>query len=117
MAKNLVAPVTSLSAAGAAGAGAVVDFGEVCHSVTFEVSGSAGITAGAVQFMGSTDGATYVVMGTPTLGGGGAAANPLTVAASTNYLVSFNGIALRFFRVDVSTAFTGGTVSAKVMGL
>lgn len=109
------AAVTSLSAA-TTGTGTVADFGSACQSVTFQVVGSAGISAGAVQFLGSIDGVTFTVLGTPTLAGGGTAANPLTVAASTSYLMSYQGVAIRYFRCDVSTNFTGGTVTAKIMG-
>jgi hypothetical protein len=105
----------TLNAASAQGAGTPIDFGNANQSVTFQVVGSSGITAGAVQFMGSVDGVTYTSLGTPSSGGGGTAANPLTVAASTSYLMSYNGIAVRWLRCDVSTAFTGGTVTVKVM--
>jgi hypothetical protein len=97
------------------GTGTPIDFGNANQSVTFQVVGSAGISAGAVQFMGSVDGVTYTTLGTPTLGGGGTAANPLTVAANTSYLMSYNGIAIRYLRCDVSTNITGGSVTAKVM--
>jgi hypothetical protein len=100
--------------AAASGTGTAIDFGSASLAVTFQVVGSAGISAGAVQFMGSLDGVTYTPLGTPTLAGGGTAANPLTVAANTSYLMSYNGIAVRYLRCDVSTNFTGGTVTAKV---
>lgn len=108
-----VTPGTSLNAA-TTGTGTVVDFGSASLAATFQVVGSAGITAGAVQFMGSIDGVTFTPLGTPTTAGGGTAANPLTVAANTSYLMSFNGVAIRYLRCDVSTNFTGGTVTAKV---
>lgn len=112
--EGAVTPGTSLTAASAVAPGTVIDFGSASLAATFQVVGSAGITAGAVQFMGSIDGITFTPLGTPTTAGGGTAANPLTVAASTSYVMSFNGVAIRYLRCDVSTAFTGGTVTAKI---
>lgn len=123
MAKNLVAPVLSLSAATTTAAVPVVaDIGEFCRSVTFQVVASAGTTAGAVTFQGSIDGATYVPLtaaavigqtGGPTLTNG-----VLSFTAASTALVSLgsNTSAIRYFQAIVSTNITGGNVTVKIMG-
>lgn len=109
-----VTPGTSLTAA-TTGTGVVIDFGSASLAATFQVVVTGTVTAGAVQFMGSVDGVTFTPLGTPTTAGGGTAANPLTLTTNGTFLMSFNGIAVRYFRCDVSTTITGGaTVTAKI---
>lgn len=105
---------TTLTAA-TTGTGTVIDFGSASLAATFQVVVTGTVTAGAVQFMGSVDGTTFIPIGTPTLGGGATAANPLTLTTNGTFLMSYNGLAIRYFRCDVSTTITGGaTVTVKV---
>lgn len=84
------------------------------QSFYVEVVASSGISAGAIVFEGSNDNANF----TPMAYVDGAAASAstftgatITVAASTFRF--FQGpVTFRYFRVRISTAFVGGTVSA-----
>jgi hypothetical protein len=83
------------------------------RSFWVQVNGSSGISAGAVVFEGSNDNVNFTVV--PYVDGaaitGVAAAAGITVAASTSRF--FQGpIPFRYFRLRISTAFTGGTISA-----
>jgi hypothetical protein len=73
------------------------------------ILGSAGITAGAIVPEQSNDGTTWMV---PTYYSqtAGVFSSVRTIAASTEYF--FQGpLYMRYFRIRISTAFTGGTVS------
>ena len=84
------------------------------HSFYVQVNASSGISAGAIIFEGSNDNSNFVTLGyvdsaSPT--SGSTAATAVTIAASTQRF--FEGrLTYRYFRVRVSTAFVGGTVSA-----
>lgn len=105
---------TTLSAA-TSGQGTAIDFGSASSSATFQVVTTAGITAGAVQFMGSIDGTTFTPLPTATsFGGAGSNANPYTLTANGSAMFHYNGLAVRYLRCDVSTTVTGGTVTVKV---
>jgi len=73
------------------------------------ILGSAGITAGAIVVEQSNDGTNWMV---PTFYSNsvGVFSSARTIAASTEYF--FQGpLYMRYFRIRISTAFTGGTVS------
>jgi len=73
------------------------------------ILGSAGITAGAIVPEQSNDGTTWMV---PTFYSNSVSvfSSARTIAASTEYF--FQGpLYMRYFRIRISTAFTGGTVS------
>ncbi|MCV7255710.1 hypothetical protein H7J86_26445 [Mycobacterium hackensackense] len=86
------------------------------RSFYVQVTGTAGITAGAIVFEGSNDGVTnWVVL--PYVDGaaatGNATAAGVTIAAGTTRFLQ-GAIPYRYFRVRISTAFTGagGSISA-----
>lgn len=112
--------VTLLSAATNTATGTVADALETAVGGTFQLVTGGTPTAGAVTFLGSIDGVTYTPLtgatlvgqtGSPTLTNG-----VLTMTAATQALVSLgtSNSAIRFFRADVTTNMTGGTVSVKV---
>jgi hypothetical protein len=73
------------------------------------ILGSAGITAGAIVPEQSNDGTNWMI---PTFysNSAGVFSSVRTIAASTEYF--FQGpLYMRYFRIRISTAFTGGTVS------
>lgn len=86
------------------------------HSVAVQVVGTAGISAGAVQFEQTND-TTAAPSGSVASVVESAVATadpftgPVTIAASTARIFEAP-ITARYFRVRVSTAFTGGTVQA-----
>jgi len=84
------------------------------HSFYVQVNGSSGISAGQIVFEGSNDNTTFTTL--PYVDGASASAAfftgaAVTIAASTSRF--FQGpLTYRYFRVRISTAFAGGTVSA-----
>jgi hypothetical protein len=96
---------TSLSGVSALGAGAAMD-GGVCHANhTLVVTTSVGVTVGVVQLQGSLDGVTWFNLpGTSSV---------TTTTPSTTTTVAVN-CAARMIRANVTTAITGGTVTAVV---
>lgn len=84
------------------------------HSFYVQVNASAGISAGAIQMQGSNDNVNF----TPMAYVDGAAASAAaftgaasTVAASTSRFYQ-GPLTYRYFKVVITTAFVGGTVSA-----
>jgi hypothetical protein len=98
-------PGLSLTAASAVGAGAVVDNGGCFSQHTLVVTTSAGVTAGAVQLQGSLDTVNWFNLGSPV---------STATAATTFPAVVVSDQPVRFLRGNVTTAITGGTVSAVV---
>jgi hypothetical protein len=79
------------------------------NKFSMRVLGSAGITAGAITIEESNDGAVWTI---PTFYNNAVSvfSSARTIAASTEYY--FQGpLSMRYFRVRISTAFTGGNVS------
>lgn len=111
-----VTPGTSLSAVSALTTGTVVDFGSGSLAATFQLNVSGTVTAGAVTFLGSVDGTTFQNLGVAQLASSGVtAANPFTVTTNLNALFHYTGMAIRYFRADVTTGVTGGaTVTVKI---
>jgi hypothetical protein len=99
-----IAPQTSLSAVSAVGAGTALDGAVVRANAVITVTTSAGVTAGAVALQGSLDGVNFVNLGSAIS----------TTAASTTYTAVATNVFMRYVRAAVTTAITGGTVSASV---
>lgn len=93
----------TLTAQSATGAGTVADFGSAKQQVTLAVTASAGVSAGAVALEVSQDNTNWF-RGTPA-----------TQSAPGVTQVNQGG-AWRYARANVTTAITGGTVSATLMG-
>jgi hypothetical protein len=102
---NLPAITPSLSAVSAAGSGAVLDAGDCMSDHTMVVTSSAGVTAGAVQLQGSLDGVNWFNLGS---------AVSTTTASTTFAPVVISNQPVRFLRANITTAITGGTVTAVV---
>ena len=112
---------TSLNAATTTVTGNAVDHGFAALSTCFQITASAGTTAGAVTLNGSVDNTNYAVLTAATLLGGSGATvtnGVVTFTAPGTVLVSLgaNNAAFRFARADVTTSMTGGNVTAKIAG-
>lgn len=95
--------VTSFAAVSATGAGTVADFGAAKSNITMAITASAGVSAGAVALEVSHDSTNWF------------RATPVTQSAPGVTQVNQAG-AWRYARGNVTTAITGGTVSATLMG-
>lgn len=93
---------TTLSAQSVTGAGTVVDFGSAKSNITLAITASAGVTAGAVALEVSQDNTNWFRTA------------PVTQSAPGVTQVNQGG-AWRYARGNVTTAITGGTVSATLM--
>ncbi|CAM5737129.1 hypothetical protein MAUB1S_01794 [Mycolicibacterium aubagnense] len=97
-------PALSIAAGtSAVGAGAPLDGGAVRTTAVMQVTAAGTPTAGAVQMMGSLDGAGWFNLGS---------AQSITAAGTTVTVVT--NTATRYVRASVTTAITGGSVSATV---
>ena len=101
---NGLAPLVSLSAVSATGAGTALDGLVVRASAVATVTTSAGVSAGSVVLEGSLDGTNFVTLGSAVS----------TTSASTTYTVAATNVFMRYVRARVATAITGGTISAAV---
>jgi len=99
-----IEPVVSLSAVSAVGAGTALDGAVVRSTAVLAVTTSAGVTAGAVQLEGSLDGSHWFNLGS--------AQSTTTASTTTQTVVS--SAAARYVRAAITTAITGGTVTAWV---
>jgi hypothetical protein len=98
-------PLPSLTNVSAVGAGTALDSGIARAYHAMVVTTSAGVTGGVVQLQGSLDGTNWFNLpGTSSV---------TTSAASTTTAATAT-CAARFIRAAVTTAITGGTVSAVV---
>jgi len=97
-------PIKSLSAVSATGAGTALDGLCVRANAVATVTTSAGTSAGSVVLEGSLDGTDFVTLGSAVT----------TSAASTTYSVTATNSLMRYLRLRVATAITGGTVSGWV---
>lgn len=101
-----VGPVQSLAAQSATTATPVVlDAGTVRPDATLVVTTSSGVSAGVVQLQASMDGANWWNVSSSSI---------TTSAASTTSQVTSTIAFGRFFRAAITTAITGGTVTAWV---
>lgn len=82
-------------------------------SASIQLIGSAGITAGAVTFEASNDGLNWQLALSSTTASTGLA-SAVTVSASSAIVYHFP-VTFKYLRARISTAFTGGTVSAVTM--
>lgn len=97
-------PIESLTNVSAAGAGTVLDcIQPQLQQVMVVVSGN-GVSAGAVQLQGSLDGSNWFNIGSAVT----------TSAADTISTPVTGTIPCRYLRASITTAITGGTVSAWV---
>lgn len=96
-------PFTSLNAASAIGTGAALDNGYPRANASMVVTASAGVTAGDVQLQGSHDGVNWVNLGAA-----------VATAAPGTFIASSAGAPMRYLRAAITTAITGGTVTATV---
>jgi hypothetical protein len=97
-------PIVSLSAVSAVGAGTVLDGAVVRSAAVLSVTTSAGVTAGDVQLEGSLDGTHWFNLGSALS----------TTAASTTTQTVVSSAYARYVRAAITTAITGGTVTASV---
>lgn len=84
--------------------GTVVDAGEIRANSILVVVTSAGVTAGAVQLLGSIDNVNWYALGAPVT----------TNTASTVFTVPVANTPTRSLRARITTAIVGGTVTANV---
>jgi hypothetical protein len=99
-----IAPLLSLSAVSATGAGSALDGQVVRQNAVATITTSAGVSAGSVVLEGSLDGTNFVTLGSAVS----------TTSASTTYTVAAPNVFVRAVRARVATAITGGTISATV---
>ena len=99
-----IAPAVSLSAQSAVGAGTSVDGLTVRSAAAISVTTSSGVSAGAVTLQGSLDATNWFNLGS---------AISTTTASTTTQTVVSSAYA-RYFRAAITTAITGGTVTASV---
>lgn len=98
-------PFTSIATSAGLGVGTAYDNGATRSNHAMLVVSGAGVTAGAVQFEGSFDNVSWFNMG--------AAVN--TDTASTVFPpVVVSGQPVRYLRAAITTAITGGTITALV---
>lgn len=101
------ATVTSLNAATAISSGAVYDLGYLSRDYTFVGTSSATLTAGVVRLFGSIDNTNFVQIGTDiTLSTDFPSALSKSYTGATDY---------RYFRADITTTVTGGTITFKIL--
>jgi hypothetical protein len=101
-----VGPVESLTAQSATTATPVVlDAGTVRPDATLVATTSSGVSGGVVQLQASMDGANWWNVSSSSI---------TTSAASTTSQVTSTGAYGRYFRAAITTAVTGGTVTAWV---
>lgn len=98
-------PVTSLSSVSTVSAGTVLDGVVIRPNAVMVVNSSAGVSAGAVQLQGSLDGTAWFDLGS---------AVSASSASTVFDPVVETGVYVRYVRAAVTTAITGGTVSATV---
>lgn len=104
------APATNATLNSASGltTGSVYDLGYLSRDYTFVITSSAALTAGVIRLFGSIDGSLFVQIGSDiTCSTDFPAALNKAYTGATNY---------RHLRADITTAITGGTVSAKILG-
>lgn len=94
---------TTLTAQSATGAGTVADFGSAKQNITLAVTASAGVSAGVVALEVSQDNTNWY-----------RSTSSLTQSAPGVTQANQQG-AWRYGRANVTTAITGGTVSATLM--
>jgi hypothetical protein len=100
--------VTSLSAVSATTTGTVYDLGYLSRDYTFVGTSSATLTAGVVRLFGSIDNSAYIQIGSDI-----SCATDFPSATSKAYT---GAVDFRYFRADVTTTITGGTVTFKILG-
>lgn len=93
----------SLNAASAAGPGTTVDFTAAKRNVTAVLVPSASLTSGIVLVEASQDNVNWVVLKTVEL------------TARSNFAVPLQGVAFRYWRVNVARSVGGGTLRATFM--
>src|SRR5271168_1492460 len=99
-----LAPAVSLSAKSTVSTGTALDGLTVRSAAVISVTTTAGVSAGAVQLQGSLDGTNFFNLGSAIS----------TTAASTTTQTVVSSAYARYFRAAISTAITGGSVSASV---
>lgn len=101
------ATTTSLNAATAVSSGTVYDLSYLSRDYTFVGTSSATLTAGVVRLFGSIDNTNFVQIGTDiTLSTDFPSATSKAYTGSTDY---------RYFRADITTLVTGGTITFKIL--
>lgn len=114
-------PMTTLNAATSTATGTVADFSVAKHTYSFQLVASAGVTAGAVTLLGSVDNVTFTPLTSSTNTGntsGVSLANGVVTFTAPSSMIASAvnaGVAIRYFRADVTTNMTGGSVTVKVM--
>lgn len=95
---------TTLSAASGISSGTVVDYGAAKNNFTLVVVASAGVSAGVVALEVSQDNTNFYRHTTS-----------VTTSAPGVSQVTMSGFAFRYARGAITTAITGGTVTATLM--
>lgn len=116
-------PFTHFSGQSALLTGAVTDFGQGIDSFTVQISTNGSVTAGAATILGSVDGVTFSpIVNAVQIGKAGTsgtiASGVVTFTGTGSVLISdaAAGNAIRFLRVDITTAVVGGTLTALSIG-
>lgn len=99
-----IVATTTLSAASSTGAGTVADFGAAKANISLVVIASAGVSAGVVALEVSQDNTNWYRHVTS-----------VTTNAPGVFQTSTNNLAYRYARANITTAITGGTVTATLM--
>jgi hypothetical protein len=99
-----LAPLQSLSAVSATGAGAALDGLVIRTTGVLVVNSGAGVSAGSVQAQTSVDGSNWVNAGSAVS----------TTTANTTFTPVVVTGAFRYIRANVATGITGGQISAVV---
>lgn len=102
VATGVLVSSATLSAQSSTGAGTVADFGSARQQISLAITAGAGVSAGAVALEVSQDNTNWF------------RATPVTQSAPGVTQVTQAG-AWRYARGNVTTAITGGTVSATLM--
>jgi hypothetical protein len=97
-------PLVSLSAVSATGPGTALDSVTCRGNAIMTVTTSAGVSAGSVQMQGSLDNTNWVNVGSAVS----------TTSANTTTAVVATSQFYRFYRANIATVITGGTVTVSV---
>jgi hypothetical protein len=99
-----VQPLVSLTNVSATGPGSVLDAVSCRGNAVMTVTTSAGVTAGSVQMQGSLDNTNWANVGSAIS----------TTTASTTTAVTATSQFYRYYRANVVTSITGGSITASI---
>jgi len=103
-------PVTSLTNASSVSNGSTYDAGKIALAVCVQITSSAVLTAGTIVIQGSIDNVNWADIRSVT------AATDFTGAITKMYSQQAGNFGTsRYWRVAITTALTGGTITAKIV--